>query len=188
MTLSSKEQLFPGRSEIAALMRAKDWSPTTLGSPETWSNSLRTIVRVLLTSRFAMWVGWGPDLSFLYNDAYAAMTLSAKHPWALMFAGASVVTAANARQALAALDENTFDVAVLDIGMPEVDGHQLLHQIRRRPDDRQGRLPAAALTAYARSIDRTRSLKGGFQIHLSKPVQPTELAAAVLTLSGKIGS
>jgi CheY-like chemotaxis protein len=107
---------------------------------------------------------------------------------ALMFAGASVVTAANARQALAALDENTFDVAVLDIGMPEVDGYQLLHQIRHRPDDRQGRLPAAALTAYARSIDRTRSLKGGFQMHLSKPVQPTELAAAVLTLSGKVRS
>ena len=83
MTLPSHERLFPGRSEIAALMRAKDWSSTSLGAPETWSNSLRTIVRVLLTSRFAMWVGWGSDLSFLYNDAYAAMTLSAKHPWAL---------------------------------------------------------------------------------------------------------
>ena len=107
---------------------------------------------------------------------------------ALTFAGASVVAASNARQALAALDESTFDVAVLDIGMPEVDGYQLLHQIRHRPDDRQGGLPAAALTAYARSIDRTRSLKGGFQMHLSKPVQPTELAAAVLTLSGKARS
>ena len=83
MTLPTKEQLFPGRSEIAGLMRVKDWSTTSLGRPETWSSSLGTIVRVLLTSRFAMWVGWGSDLSFLYNDAYAAMTLSAKHPWAL---------------------------------------------------------------------------------------------------------
>ena len=107
---------------------------------------------------------------------------------ALTFAGASVVTASNARQALAALERGRFDVAVLDIGMPEVDGYDLLKQIRRRSDDRQGGLPAAALSAYARSIDRTRSLKGGFQIHLSKPVQPTELAAAVLTLAGRTTS
>jgi signal transduction histidine kinase len=44
---------------------------------------LRTIVRVMLTSRYAMWVGWGPELAFLYNDAYAKMTLHGKHPWAL---------------------------------------------------------------------------------------------------------
>jgi CheY-like chemotaxis protein len=48
--------------------------------------------------------------------------------------------------------------------------------------------PAAALTAYARTVDRTRSLKAGFQMHLSKPVQPTELAAAVLVLAGSAGT
>jgi hypothetical protein len=68
---------------MAALMRARDWASTPLGPPDAWPQSLRTIVRVLLTSRFAMWMGWGPDLRFLYNDAYRAMTLGAKHPWAL---------------------------------------------------------------------------------------------------------
>jgi signal transduction histidine kinase len=104
---------------------------------------------------------------------------------ALSFAGADVVTASSADQAIAALDVRTFDAAVLDIGMPDVDGYQLLKQIRQRTEERQGKLPVAALTAYARSIDRTRSLKTGFQMHLSKPVQPTELAAAVLALAAK---
>ena len=103
---------------------------------------------------------------------------------ALKFAGASVKTASSASDALAALDRDMFDVAILDIGMPEVDGYELLKRIRQRPAGRQGRIPVAALTAYARPMDRTRSLKAGFQMHLSKPVQPTELAAAVLSLAG----
>ena len=77
------DELFPGPTELAALMRRKDWSATSLGPPDSWPHSLKTIVRVVLTSRFAMWMGWGPDLTFLYNDAYGAMTLGAKHPWAL---------------------------------------------------------------------------------------------------------
>ena len=74
---------FAGDGEMAALMRAMDWTKTPLGPVDTWPQSLRTIVRVMLTSRFAMWMGWGPDLTFFYNDAYGAMTLGAKHPWAL---------------------------------------------------------------------------------------------------------
>ena len=74
---------FAVEGEMAALMRAADWSSTPLGPAESWPQSLRTVVRVLLTSRFAMWMGWGPDLTFFYNDAYGAMTLGAKHPWAL---------------------------------------------------------------------------------------------------------
>jgi len=77
------DELFPGPTELAGLMRRKDWSTTSLGPPDSWPHSLKTIVRVVLTSRFAMWMGWGPDLTFLYNDAYGAMTLGAKHPWAL---------------------------------------------------------------------------------------------------------
>ena len=64
-------------------MRAKDWSTTALGPVDAWPQSLKTIVGVLLTSRFAMWMGWGPDITFMYNDAYGKMTLGAKHPWAL---------------------------------------------------------------------------------------------------------
>ena len=69
------DELFPGPTELAALMRRKDWSATSLGPPDGWPHSLKTIVRVVLTSRFAMWMGWGPDLTFLYNDAYAANDL-----------------------------------------------------------------------------------------------------------------
>ena len=64
-------------------MRELDWTATPLGPPERWPQSLRSIVRVVLTSKYAMWMSWGPELTFLYNDAYAAMTLGAKHPWAL---------------------------------------------------------------------------------------------------------
>jgi signal transduction histidine kinase/DNA-binding response OmpR family regulator len=71
-----------GGGEMGAMMRAKDWSETALGPPETWPQRLRSIVNVVLTSRFAMWMGWGEDLLFFYNDAYAP-TLGVKHGWAL---------------------------------------------------------------------------------------------------------
>ncbi|HTB96929.1 MAG TPA: ATP-binding protein [Terracidiphilus sp.] len=77
------EVVFLRGSETGNLVRDFDWSGTPLGDPEGWPQSLRTIVRVMLTSRFAMWMGWGPELTFLYNDAYARMTLGKKHPWAL---------------------------------------------------------------------------------------------------------
>lgn len=79
---SSSDPLFSGAGEMAALMRARDWSTTPPGLPVGWDRSLRTVVRIMLTSRYAMWMGWGPDLAFVYNDAYAP-TLGAKHPWAL---------------------------------------------------------------------------------------------------------
>ena len=79
---SSSDPLFSGAGEMAALMRSRDWSTTPLGLPADWDRSLRTVVRIMLTSRYAMWMGWGPELSFFYNDAYAP-TLGAKHAWAL---------------------------------------------------------------------------------------------------------
>ncbi len=68
--------------EMVALIAATDWSRTILGPRSRWSQSLTTIVRILVTSRYAMWLGWGPELSFFYNDAYAP-TLGVKHPSAL---------------------------------------------------------------------------------------------------------
>jgi len=72
-----------GGGELGQLIRNHDWAQTSLGPIQTWPQSLKTVVRVMLTSRFAMWMSWGPDLTFLYNDAYAKMTLGKKHPWAL---------------------------------------------------------------------------------------------------------
>jgi signal transduction histidine kinase len=77
------DALFTGGGEMGALVRSHDWSRTPLGPVETWPQSLKTTVRILLTSRFSMWMGWGPDLTFLYNDAYQRDTLGKKHPWAL---------------------------------------------------------------------------------------------------------
>lgn len=76
-------EVFVGGSEMALLMRATDWSATPLGPVESWSQSLRATIRLMLTSRFPMWLGWGEELMFFYNDAYAARTLGEKHPWAL---------------------------------------------------------------------------------------------------------
>jgi len=77
------KNVLSGDGELGALVRDFDWAATPLGDAQSWPQSLRTIIRVMLASRFAMWMGWGPELTFVYNDAYARMTLGKKHPWAL---------------------------------------------------------------------------------------------------------
>ena len=72
-----------GGGALSHLVRDFDWATTPLGPIEQWPQSLQMAVRILLTSRFPMWMSWGPELTFLYNDAYAKMTLGKKHPWAL---------------------------------------------------------------------------------------------------------
>lgn len=74
--------IFVGDSEMAALMRRHDWAATPLGPPEHWPQALKLALRILLTSRFEMWLGWGPEIRIFYNDAYRS-TLGRKHPQAL---------------------------------------------------------------------------------------------------------
>ncbi|GIJ59554.1 SpoIIE family protein phosphatase [Virgisporangium aurantiacum] len=69
--------------EVGHDLLAVDWSATPLGPPETWQQSLRTMVQVLVASRFSMWMAWGPELTFFCNDAYRRDTLAKKYPWAL---------------------------------------------------------------------------------------------------------
>ncbi len=69
--------------KMGELVRSFNWGTTALGDPAFWPPALKTTVRILLTSRFPMWMLWGPELTFLYNDAYARTTLGKKHPWAL---------------------------------------------------------------------------------------------------------
>lgn len=71
--------IFPGNSEMARQMREHDWAATPLGNPLSWPENLKVPLRMLLTSRFEMWLGWGEDLHFFYNDAYIP-TLGIKHP------------------------------------------------------------------------------------------------------------
>jgi len=71
-----------GGGEMGALMRAHDWAGTPLGDPQRWPHSLRVAVRIMLTSRQPIWIGWGKDLTYLYNDPYKSI-IGGKHPWVL---------------------------------------------------------------------------------------------------------
>ncbi|SAK46785.1 sensor kinase/response regulator fusion protein [Caballeronia catudaia] len=71
-----------GGGEMGALIRGFDWTQTSLGAPAHWPQSLKTAIRIMLTSRQPIWVGWGPDLLFFYNDAYKSI-IGGKHPQAL---------------------------------------------------------------------------------------------------------
>ncbi len=71
-----------GGGELGALMRAFPWETTSLGLPESWPQSLRLAIRIMLTSRQPIWIGWGEDLVFFYNDPYKSI-IGGKHPWAL---------------------------------------------------------------------------------------------------------
>ena len=93
--------------------------------------------------------------------------------------GAQVVCAASAKAALAAMDEALPDVVVSDLGMPEEDGYALIRDLRARPADQGGTIPAIALTAYVAEHDRDRSLAAGFQLHLGKPMDPGLLVQAI---------
>ena len=72
-----------GGGTLGRLIREHDWSHTSLGPIETWPQSLKTSVNLILNARHPMWVGWGKDVTFLYNDAYIPVLSMAKHPWAL---------------------------------------------------------------------------------------------------------
>ncbi len=98
---------------------------------------------------------------------------------------AEVTIAASGREALQLLSESQPDVLLSDISMPEMDGYELIRKVRAVNDVARRSLPAAALTAFARSEDRHRALLAGFQSHLTKPVEPAELIAVVARLSGR---
>jgi signal transduction histidine kinase/ActR/RegA family two-component response regulator len=102
--------------------------------------------------------------------------------------GAEVIAAASAAEAIAILTASSASIHLLisDIGMPDEDGYRLLRRIRALPTEQGGRIPAVALTAYARTQDRTAALLAGFQSHLAKPVEPAELVAVVANLAGRI--
>ncbi|EYF05393.1 Hypothetical protein CAP_3310 [Chondromyces apiculatus DSM 436] len=97
--------------------------------------------------------------------------------------GARVFIAASASEGLELLRRERPDMIVSDIGMPVVDGYEFIRQVRLLKPEQGGRTPAAALTAFARPEDRTRALRAGYQSHVTKPVEPTELTAVVASLA-----
>jgi signal transduction histidine kinase len=101
---------------------------------------------------------------------------------------AQVEVAASADEAMAAIAAQVPDVLVSDIGMPGVDGYELLRTIRRLSPESGGQIPAVALTAFARSEDRQRALLTGYQSHIAKPVQTAELITVIASVAGRIRS
>ncbi|MBD2093978.1 response regulator [Trichocoleus sp. FACHB-591] len=98
---------------------------------------------------------------------------------------AETLAATSAQEAIELLLAQKPDVLVSDIGMPEEDGYSLIHRIRALPVEQGGSIPAVALTAYARTEDRTRVIAAGFQIHIPKPVEPAELATVIASLAAR---
>ncbi len=98
--------------------------------------------------------------------------------------GAKVLLAVDAQQALEALRTEPVDILVSDIGMAHEDGYSLIAQLRALADERAARIPAIAVTAYARAEDRQRLLLAGYQMHIGKPIEPRELIAGIASLVG----
>jgi signal transduction histidine kinase len=102
--------------------------------------------------------------------------------------GAEVVAVVSAAEAIRAVEgKDEPNIVVSDIGMPEHDGYDLITRVRAMPGS-LGRIPAVALTALARDEDRERTLLAGYQVHISKPFDPSELVTVVATLAGRAAS
>ena len=113
------------------------------------------------------------------DDTDARQMISA----VLRRSGAEVKACCSAGEALTALPQWHPDVLMSDIGMPFEDGYDLIHKVRALNDENGGRVPAAALTAYAREEDRQRAIAEGYQMHVAKPASSADLVAAVATLA-----
>ena len=99
---------------------------------------------------------------------------------------ADVITVGSAAEAIKEIERRKPDVLVSDLGMPVQDGYELIREVRELESaDNKARIPALALTAYAKAEDRVRALAGGYQVHLSKPVEPAEFLLVVANLAGR---
>jgi CheY-like chemotaxis protein len=103
----------------------------------------------------------------------------------LQHSGATIMAASSAGTALALLERERPDVIVSDIGMPDIDGFELIRRIRRRSAGAGGAIPAIALTAFTRQDDRNKALQAGFNDYLAKPVEPGSLVAHIAQAVGQ---
>jgi CheY-like chemotaxis protein len=100
----------------------------------------------------------------------------------LEYCGAEVSLAGSAAEALDDMRVTVPDILISDIGMPGIDGYDLIRQVRDLPANRSGKIPAIALTAYTRTEDRLQSLRAGYDMHVPKPVELAELIAVASTV------
>jgi PAS domain S-box-containing protein len=101
--------------------------------------------------------------------------------------GATVTGVTNGSDALASLENSAFDLLVSDIGMPRMDGYQLIQRVRQQEQGEDKRIPAIALTAYVRVQDRMQAIMSGFSTHIAKPLEANELVTVVASLTGRLG-
>src|SRR5258705_8369171 len=101
--------------------------------------------------------------------------------------GANVTGVTNAEDALKALEKRRFDLLVSDIGLPKMDRYELIRSVRQQEEGQKKRIPAVALTAYARVQDRMQAILAGFSTHIAKPIEPNELVTVVASLAGRLG-
>lgn len=104
----------------------------------------------------------------------------------LTLRGAIVTAVGTVAEARAQFAQNSFEIVVSDIGLPDSDGYALIGAIRSLPPERGGKVPAIAVTAYTTEEDRERSLAAGFQMHLAKPVEIDRLAASIAVLTNRV--
>ncbi|KRB84902.1 MHYT domain-containing protein [Noviherbaspirillum sp. Root189] len=104
--------------------------------------------------------------------------------WILRECGATICRAGNASEALSLMERERPDIVVSDIGMPDVDGFELLRRIRSLGEARGGTVPALALTAFTRAEDQQRALQAGFNLYMTKPVEPSTFAANIAKMAG----
>ena len=146
--------------------------------------SERDMTRTLIGSRTPM--DWQPSLADLrvlvVDDEPDARDLIAA---VLIGRSAEVISVESGGEALEEMGRQRFDVLVSDIGMPLMDGYALIEKVRQLSAENGGRIPAAALTAYAGVEDRERALSAGYQMHIQKPVEPAKLTTVVASLAGR---
>jgi len=142
--------------------------------------SHRVHPRVNVNATHAAGVDLHGVLVLAVDDEPDALTLVCE---VLEAVGARMITAQSAEEALDKLLTQIPDVVVADLGMPRVDGFGFIDRLRHHVNPRVRDVPAAALTAYARSEDRMKSLRAGFQIHLAKPIDPAELITTIAALA-----
>ncbi|MGH7998496.1 MAG: hybrid sensor histidine kinase/response regulator, partial [Brasilonema sp.] len=154
------------------------------GAGEIWSKGEKNSASLLLCRSTPLPILDGVRILIVDDEADTRDFLVA----AIEMCGAQVIAASSAIEAIQVILRQRLDVLVSDIGMPEEDGYSLIRKVRALPKEQGGDIPAVAVTAYARDEDRRRSLSEGFQMHLSKPVEPDELANVVASLVKKISN
>ncbi len=161
-------------------------------SDGTGKGATFTVTFPLMADRAPVTMSHTPEISETYSLDGLKVLLVDDEPEARQIistvitrTGAEVKSCKSAHEALVKLSEWKPDVILSDIAMPGQDGYSFIRQVRSLPRDKGGDTPAAALTAYARDIDRRQALAAGYQMHIAKPIAASQLVTMIARLAGR---